>query len=417
MAYIPKSNRSTVFAIWGSALIFVVMGFYAVRSLSHQRVSVNATRVTYGDLDRHYSATGKVELVDDFPAHAQAAGQVKDVYVQVNEKVKAGQLLLRMDDQYALANLAHAESTLRAAELAASDVEQGGSQDERNTFATNLSRAKQQQQQDATSLAALQKLQQQGAAAADEVAVARDRLQADETTLHSIEQHSTQRYGQADRARAQAELADAKAAVAAAQSSYANVDIRTPIAGTVYYLPVSQYDYVDAGENLVSVANLSNLQITAYFDEPDIGNLAAGQPVTITWDAQPGMTWHGHVSEAPTTVVANGTRNVGECVVTVDDANGLLKPNATVNVIVTTAQHSHVLFVPHEALRDDHGQSYVFRVVDKKLIRTNVQTAGGVINIAQAEITGGLSEGDIVALNATTNIDLDDGLEVKPIVR
>ena len=38
-------------------------------------------------------------------------------------------------------------------------------------------------------------------------------------------------------------LADARAAVTAAQRAYASVDIRTPIAGTVYYLPVSQYDY------------------------------------------------------------------------------------------------------------------------------------------------------------------------------
>jgi hypothetical protein len=93
------------------------------------------------------------------------------------------------------------------------------------------------------------------------------------------------------------------------------------------------------------------MRVTAYFDEPDIGNLANGQPVTITWEAKPGVTWHGHISQAPTTVISYLTRFVGECFITVDDAGGDLKPNANVNVTVTTAQHSHVLSVPREALR------------------------------------------------------------------
>jgi HlyD family secretion protein len=275
-----------------------------------------------------------------------------------------------------------------------------------------------QQQRDAASLTALQKLQQQGAAAPDEVTAAQQRVQLDESNIKSIEQHSTQRYGQADQARAQAELADARAAVAAAQSSYNNVDIRTPISGTVYYLPVSQYDYVTTEDpDLVYVADLNRIQITAYFDEPDIGSLANGQPVTITWQAKQGRTWHGHISEAPTTIIGYGTRNVGEAIIAVDDANGDLKPNATVNITVTTAQHAHVLYVPHEAVHYDGEQPYVFRIVDNKLTRTNVKTAGGIINLTQAEITGGLSEGDIVALNATTNRDLADGLEVKPILK
>ena len=232
MASTPKSNRATHYVVWGSALILVALAVYAVRSITRQRVSVRVAQVTYQDLVKSFSTNGKVEPMDDFQVHAQAAGQVQEVYVDVGDKVKPGQLLLKMDDKYALANLAHANSTLRAAELAASDIEHGGTQDERNTYAADLRRTQLQRQQDAVSLAALQKLQQQGAASAGEVAAAQHRVQVDDSTLHSIEQHSTQRYGQADQARAQAELADARAAVAAAQSSYNTADIRSKISGT-----------------------------------------------------------------------------------------------------------------------------------------------------------------------------------------
>jgi HlyD family secretion protein len=413
MASLPKSNRSSRYVIWGSAVILIVLAVYAVRTLTRERVSVKIADVTYQDLVKPISTNGKVEPLDDFEAHAQAAGQVQDVSVGVGDKVKAGQLLIKMDDKFALANLAHAQSTLQAAELAANDIEQGGSQDERNTSASDLTRAQLQRQQDATDLAARQKLLAQGAESPAEVAAAQHRIQVDDNYIHSIEQHSTQRYGQADKARAQAELADARAAVTAAQRAYDTADIHSPIAGTVYYLPVSQYDYVGTGDDLVYVADLTRLRITAYFDEPDIGNLAVGQPVKITWEARPGMVWHGHIIQTPTTIISYLTRFVGEAYVTVDDPDGGLQPNANINITVTTAQHLHVLSVPREALHFDGAQPYVFRIIQNKLARTKVQL--GIVNLTQAEITSGLSEGDAVALNATTNRDLNNGLEITPV--
>ncbi len=422
MAPTPKSNRATQLVLWGTVLAVLLLALYAIRAFTRERVTVVAAQVSYQDLVKTSSTNGKVEPVDDFEAHAQVAGQVQEVYVNVGDKVKAGDLLLKMDDADALAKLASANSALRAAELAVSDIDHGGTQDERNTYASDKSRAQLQRREDSDALTALEQLQQKGAASPAEIAAARARVQLDDNTLRSIEQHSTQRYGEADRARAQAELADARAAVAAAERAYASVDIRSKISGTVYYLPVSEYDYVNLDNNdLVYVADLKHLRITAYFDEPEIGNLAEGQPVKIVWEAKPGMTWHGHITQAPTTIISYGTRNVGECFIDVDDADGVLQPNANVTVTVTTAQHPHVLSIPREALHDEGSQPYVFRIVHNKLARTPVQLGSpakpAIVNLTQVEITGGLVEGDTVALNATTNRELSAGLEVTTIYR
>jgi HlyD family secretion protein len=401
--------------LWGSVLAAVAFGLFLLRFLTRERVSIHTAQVSYQDLVMTTPANGKVEPVHEFEAHAQAAGIVQDIYVSTMEKVRPGQLLLRMDDADAKASLARAQSLLRAAELAMSDIEHGGTQDERNTYAGELSRAKIQREQDAASLAASEKLQALGDASPAEVAAARQRLETDDSNLHSIEQHSTQRYGDADRARAQAQLADAQAAVAAAQSAVAGVDIRSQIAGTVYNIPVSQYDYVPAGDNndLIYVADLNRLQVTAYFDEPEVGNLADGQPVKIAWEAKPNKLWHGHITTAPTTIITYGTRNVGECLISVDDPTSDLLPNTNVTVTVTTAQRLHVLSVPREAVHTDSVGSFVFRVIDNKLVRTPVQV--GIYNLTREEILSGLSEGDTVALNATTNRDLSNGLQVKPV--
>jgi HlyD family secretion protein len=415
MASEPKSNRTSQFVVWGSVLVVLVLAVFAVRALTRERLAVYVAQAAYGDIVKVSSTTGKVEPIDDFQAQTQVAGQVQDIYVRVGEKVKPHQLLLKMNDADALARLASANSALQAAELANNDIEHGGTQDERNTAAGDLSRAKLQFDKDQATLASLRALQQRGAASPAEIAALQSQIALDQSNLHTLEQHANQRYDQADRARAQAQLADARASVAAARSGYDNVDIRSPIAGTVYYLPVSQYDYVDARTDLIYVADLGRMRVNAYFDEPEIGSLAVGQPAKIMWEAKPGSTWHGHISQVPTTIISYLLRNVGECFIAVDDADNVLQPNANVTVNVTTAERLHVLRVPHAAVHFEDAQYFVFRVEHGTLVRAPVQV--GLENYNYAEITSGLAEGDIVALNATTNRDLTEGLAVRPLAK
>jgi HlyD family secretion protein len=410
----PEKSRATPYILWGSVLVALVLIVVAVRFLTREKVAVRTARVSYEPLIKTSSTNGNVQPIDDFQPHAQGAGVVEDIYVDVGDKVKPGQLLLKMDDADAKARLASAQSALEAARLALSDITHGGTQDERNTFASDLTRAKAQVQQNQAILTAREQLQQKGSASPAEVADARQQLEAAQNNLHSVEQHSTQRYGDADRAGAEAKLADAQAGFAAAKSSYDSVNIHSPLAGTVYAIPVDQYEYVAAGVDLIYVADLNRIQVLAYFDEPEVGNLANGQPVKIVWDAKPDKVWHGHISVAPTSIITYGsTRNVGQASITVDDAHGDLQPNANVVVTVTTAQHPHALSVPREAVQTDSRGSYVLRVINNKLVRTPIQP--GIYNLGFEEVLSGLSEGDIVATTATTPRALTDGLDVIPV--
>jgi HlyD family secretion protein len=293
------------------------------------------------------------------------------------------------------------------------DIQQGGSQDERIGMVGDLDRARLLQKQAADDLEALKKLQQKGAASEAEVSAGQHRLLTTTSSVQSIERRSTERYSRADLERAQAQVADAKAALQAAEAAFNEANKRSPISGTVYSIPVSQYDFVPAGEDLMDVADLNRIQVRAYFDEPEIGKLSPGQAVKIVWDAKPNQTWHGHIERAPTTVITYGTRNVGECIITVDDAHGDLLPNTNVTVTVTTSQRFNVLSIPREALHTEGAIDFVYRVVAGTLVRTPVQV--GVANLTRVEITGGLTEKDVVALNATSNRDLTNGLAVKVV--
>jgi HlyD family secretion protein len=397
--------------LWGIFLAIIVIGFIIVRSSTRDLIGVRVAVVDHQNIVSSVSTNGKVEPVQEFPASAPAPGVVAKVYVDVGQKVKAGDLLVKMDDADALAKIATANAAVHSAEATLHDIGQGGSQDERIGFYGDLSRAQQQQRQAAIDLAALQALQQKGAASASEVASAEQRLLTAESSVKGLQTRTTQRYSTTDRARAEAQLADARAALAAAKASYANDNIRAPFAGTVYSIPVSNYDFVPAGENLLDVADLNRIQVRAYFDEPEIGKLAVGQPVKIVWDAKPLQSWHGHISRAPSTVITYGTRNVGECIITVDDARGDLLPNTNVVVTVTTSQRFNVLSVPREALHTEGGD-FVFRVLNNRLVRTPVQVGAGV-NLTRVEIVSGLTEKDTVALSAVNNRELTNGLPVK----
>ena len=59
----------------------------------------------------------------------------------------------------------------------------------------------------------------------------------------------------------------------------------------------------------------SHERVRAYFDEPEIGQLAVGQKIQIKWDAKPGLAWQGHIARTPSLSSLYGTRNVGEVLV------------------------------------------------------------------------------------------------------
>lgn len=406
-----ETRRLNPYALAGIILAVVALAILAIRAFTRDIIEIRAAAATHQNLLSSVSTNGRVEPIEVFQAHAPGPGVVSKIYVEVGQKVKVGELLVKMDDADASSRLATAHLALSSAEATAHDVSQGGSQEERIALSGDLSRAQIQEQQAEKDLAAIRQLQQKGAASAGEVAAAEHRLQAAKTTLDNVEQRQKDRYSESDRNKVQAQLNDARASVAAAQNSYANANIRSPLAGTVYSIPVSQYDFVPAGEDLMDVADLNRIQVRAYFDEPEIGKLAVGQAVKIVWDAKPNQTWHGHISRAPSTVITYGTRNVGECIITVDDAQGDLLPNTNVTVTVTTSQRFNVLSIPREALHTEGANDFVYRVVQGKLVRTPVKV--GALNLTRVEITDGLTDKDTVALNATSNRDLSNGLAVK----
>lgn len=393
-------------------LLLSVVGMVAM--FRYFRTPVPVVRVAsprYQDLNSSVSTNGKVLPIDGFEARAAFSGTVEKILVQVGDKVKPGQLLIKLRDPFAIARIATANANLEGAKMVSEYVRRGGSPEDLINFRNDLAHAQVARAEASDGLAALKNLQAKGAASAGEVGAQEHRLQLADATLKSLNERVNGRYGAEDRSSSSARLADARAGVNTAKDVLANANITSTIAGTVYSIPVTAYDFVPMGADLLRVADLTKAQVRAFFDEPDIGQLAPGQAVEVTWDARPNQSWHGHIQQVPLTVRPMGPRNVGECLIKIEDEDGRLLPNTDVTIKVTITQRKNVLTIPREALRVEGGANFVYRVLDGKLARTAVSV--GLANLDRIEVTSGLSPQDVVALSSAPDVTMTDSLPVQ----
>ena len=221
-----------------------VLVFLIFQLITHDLVEVRVAEVTRQNLISSVSTNGKVEPIDEFQAYAPAPGVVAKLYVDVVQKVKAGDLLVKMNDSDAVAKLASANAALRTAEVTLHDMEQGGSQEERITLSRRSQPRTASAAAGARDLEALQQLQQKGAASASEVAAAQERLHTANSSLQSLQnaQHPAlqpSRQATASRHRSPTPGLPSTPPRAATTIQHPHTQ-----AGTVYSIPVSTYDFV-----------------------------------------------------------------------------------------------------------------------------------------------------------------------------
>lgn len=413
MAEDKNRSKRPRLLLWVGLAVVLIIVFFVTRYLLRDQLSVRVADVGHEELRNTISTNGRVEPNVDYSFYSPISTTVKSVNVVPGDKVPVGKVLLVLDDVDARAREASARSGVKSAQVALDAALHNGTQEQQQMAAADLARAKLERDQAQHDVEALTRLNATGAASASEVAAARSRLATAEASLQAAQLAATSRYSAADVERARAALADAEANQAAAHSVVEKTVLRSPIAGTVYDIEAAKTEFVEQGKLLMRMADLSKERVRAYFDEPDIGHLAAGQKIVIKWDARPGKEWQGHIERPPITVITYGTRHVGEVLVSIDDADGVLLPETNVNVTVTTSSEPGVLSIPREALFSQNGQPYVYKVSGNSLVRTQVIT--GIVNLTRVAILRGLKDGDQVATGSLSGQPLQEGIPIKVV--
>ena len=402
-------------------LLAGVIAYLLVRISGRQPVAkIAAVLPARENLVASISSNGKVEPIAPFVMRAQLATFVDKVYAVEGQSLRRGQPILELDVKDAAALLAQARASLLRAQDDLRAARAGGRSDEAARATGDLTRAQAERDRLLRDNEALKRLVAQQAATKDELAaneVALARAQSEYNRLAAAKQEFA-RQVLLDAQRAALQVEQARSEVAALADKVGESHVVAPADGTLYSFPVRAGDFVKVGALLAEMANLRQVRVRAFIDEPELGSLAPDEPVIITWDALPSRSWEGRTTVIPKQVVARGTRSVGELLCAVNNDKLELLPNINVNVRINAKERLHVLAVPRGAVELEGGQRYVFVVKDnglsvgkKHLEKRQVQV--GIASPTSYEITGGLQEGEYVALPG--DVDLKDGMAVRVV--
>jgi HlyD family secretion protein len=291
-----------VLVVLAFVLFKVIPGFWKNKGADN---NYRTQRVTIGQLRLAVGATGTINPVMVVNVGTQISGTIKELYVDFNDTVKAGQLLVVLDDQLfkakvdmAKANLANTEAQLRLAQLKFDRQE---------------------------------KLYKAGSSPREEY----------DTALANLDM--------------------AKAAVAQHQASLEqdvynlnNTRIVSPVDGVVINKAVDVGQTVAASfqsPTLIDIAgDLTKMQINASFAEADVGSLTAGLDAVFSVDAFPGETFNGKLRQIRLNPTITSNVVTYDVVIDVDNPTRKLLPGMTAYVDIELHREDNVLLVPNNAL-------------------------------------------------------------------
>jgi HlyD family secretion protein len=303
--------------------------------------------VTRGDLVVTVSATGTLEPIKKVDVGIEVSGTVKSVEVDYNDRVEVGQVLAQIDTSKLEAQALQSSAALDAARAkllqAQATVKEAEAQMGRLDEVRKLSNGK----------------------------------------MPSQSEFDTQK---AVRARALADEASGKAAVAQAQatldankSDLAKAVVRSPINGIVLKRTVEPGQTVAAmfqSPILFTLAeDLAQMELLVDVDEADVGQVRADQDATFTVDAYPDQLF-----PARTTQVRYGSQTVDgvvtyKAVLKVDNSSLSLRPGMTATALLTVNKRENALLIPNAALRftppqtqakgNSGGESLLFKILPR----------------------------------------------------
>ncbi|HEY5540834.1 MAG TPA: efflux RND transporter periplasmic adaptor subunit [Coriobacteriia bacterium] len=413
----------TAKAIAAAILLVAIAGATGCSSSA----TIKTATATKTSLKVTVAASGKISAGDRTEVYPPAAGTLAEVYVKDGQTVKAGQRLaqmdtapLRMQVKQAEAGVEQAEAGLSTlsqqtpscADLAAANAAVTAAQAQYDNAKTAYSFAK-------NPPAPLPSNPTSIAIASANLKQARAGLLSARATVVKVKKGRN--VGE-QRDSADAAIDAAQAALDVAKQTLADATLVAPIDGTVFLNPVGvagadgKAPLPAAGVGVApqsapfTVARLGTSTFTAEVDEADIDRVKLGMTADVTLDAFPGETFHTtvvHINPAAQPTATGGTIFEVELALQDTGKSVLLgmKGDATIQVSAVTG----ALTIPVEALFNQNGQNFVYKVVNGKLQQTNITV--GATTDTSVEVLQGLSDGDVVAKAGATQYT--NGLAVK----
>ncbi len=425
------SRGKIIAGVVALAVIAAVVGgvFYSSASSAPSVTTAKAETTTLGVV---VTASGKTEGARRADVFPPAAGTLEDVDVSDGATVTAGEVLATMDTAPLRVQVRQAAAQLAGARAQLDAVNKGvPSAIDRSAAAAGVEAAEAGY---SAAKAAYDEF--------DEAFVAAGSPDSMEATLTQLAGSKKQAYAALQNARsgksklttagkvslakssARAAVDAASAALALAKDTLSDAELTAPIDGIVVFNPTgapgtdSALPKAQAGSAVApgtapfTVIDLSQMEFNAQVDEADVSKVAAGMKAKVSLDAFAATTFTGTVTAVRSTAIQTTTGGIAFPVLMRLDAAGarlLVGMSGSADIEVDAV--SGALTVPIEAILDDNGKKFVFKLnAGNTVTKTEVTT--GALTDTSAQVLTGLSAGDTVVTSQLTA--LKDGMAVRP---
>ena len=311
-------------------------------ALIYDSASVERTSISVS-----VGSSGVVEPLATVEVKSKASGEILELFVETGDYVEEGALLVHIDPRTVRNRLAQAEAALKAA------------QSRQQISVSQMERA--------------------------------ERLVKNGT------------FTEIDHEQAALELANAEAQVVSTEVDVENAriavddtEIRAPVTGTIIMKPVEKGQVISSptqdfagGTLLMSMADLSAVQIRALIDETDIGKVRAGMQAEVTVAAYPNQPFAGEVVKIEPQAVVEQNVTMFAVLLSISNSEGMLMPGMNAEVEVSVAARQNVLAVPLMALRTDR----------------DVKTTAGILGMSEADLRRELAGGGSKPVHAPAKDD------------
>ena len=328
---------------------------------------VSTAQVEARDISFSVTAAGEIGPADQVSVRPEINGKIVELPVDIGDHVKQGQLLCRLDDndlqsekETQLSQIAGAKLQIEAASLQVGRTER------------EFNRNQQLFENKLVAQEIFDNARTDFEVAKNSVALSRNALERAERALKQID------------------------------DKLAKTRIEAPFACTVLTRPVSLGQTVsgsagfNSGTEVMSIANLNNMIITAHINQADVTRMKISQPVEVQVESVPGLKMRGEVERiAPQAVIKNGIKGFSARIA-IKSLDPRIRPGMTSILSIPVASVENALSIPLSAVFTEKGERYVYVQDGEKFARRPVQI--GISDYSFAEVQRGLKADDEVAL-------------------
>lgn len=367
------------FVIGIVVVLLGVGGYFGWSQLQKKRAAsplarpISTVEVEERDISFTITAAGEIGPADQVSVRPEINGRIAELPVDIGDKVKKGQLLCRLDDTDLRIERESQESQIAGAKLQIEAAVLNVEKTQRE-----FDRSKELLEAKLIPLELFDNVRTEHQLAKNSLDLARNSLERAEKALKLLDDRISK------------------------------TKIQAPFDCTVLTRPVSLGQTVsgaagfNSGTEVMSIANLNDMIITAHINQADVTRMKNGQPVEIQVESVSGLRMAGHVERiAPQAIIKNGIKGFSARVA-IDKIDPRVRPGMTSILSVPVASVESAPSVPLSAVFTEKGERFVFVKAGEKYERRIVEI--GISDFSFAEVQKGLSNGEVVALEAPSNV-------------